>query len=171
LYYSFELGAWHLIVLNSECSFVGGCGKGSRQEAWLKQDLQAHANVCTLAYWHRPRWTSGRHTGSVAMTALWNDLVAAHADVVLNGHNHVYERFGPLGASGQRAPDGVREFVVGTGGASRYPFTDPPRPGEEVRSADSFGVIQLTLRPTSYSWRFVSIAGTFSDSGASRCQQ
>ena len=168
-YYSYDLGSWHLIALNSECSRVGGCGRGSAQESWLRADLADHDNPCTLAYWHRPRWTSGRHSSAIEMTAIWNDLVGARADVVLTGHNHGYERFAPLDQEGQPSFDGVRYFVVGTGGGSHYAFDAPPRAGEEARGTP-FGVLQLTLAERRYTWRFVSIPGTtFTDSGSGTC--
>jgi hypothetical protein len=169
-YYSYDLGSWHVIALNSECSQIGGCGRGSAQETWLRADLAGHDNACTLAYWHRPRWTSGRHSNASELTAIWNDLVSARADVVLTGHNHVFERFAPLDQDGQPSADGVRYFVVGTGGASHYAFEAPPRVGEEARGTP-FGDLQLTLLERRYTWRFVSIPATaFTDSGSGTCR-
>jgi len=178
-YYSFEVGAWHLIALNSNCAFVagGGCAAGSAQEQWLAADLGAHPAACTLAYWHHPRWTSGADVGNdPEMSALWNDLYAAGADVLLSGHAHRYERFAPQGATtpaqtaGTADPvRGIREFVVGTGGR------DHAAPGlvqanSEVRDTNTFGVLELTLHPSSYEWRFVPEAGgTFTDSGTAAC--
>ncbi len=169
-YYSFNLGAWHLIALDSECSHVGGCQVGSAQERWLLADLSAHPSLCTLVYWHEPRWSSGEHQDATQMSAIWADLVAAHVDVVLSGHNHDYERFAPLDANGQRDPAGVTEFVVGTGGKNHYGFVASPLTGELVRNDASFGVIEMTLRPTGYSWSFVAAPGfTFRDSGSANC--
>lgn len=169
-YYSFNLGDWHLISLDLECGPVGGCQAGSPQERWLRADLAAHPSLCTLAYWHEPRWSSGEHNDATQMSAIWADLVAAHVDVVLSGHNHDYERFLPLNAAGQPDPSGVTEFVVGTGGKNHYGFVAAPLVGEVVRNDTSFGVIQMTLRPTSYSWKFVPAPGyTFTDSGSANC--
>jgi len=171
-YYSFDLGAWHLIALNSQCSWVsGGCGTGSLQERWLKADLAAHRNACTLAYWHEPRFSSGQHGSNPAYDAFWRDLYQANADVVLTAHDHDYERFAPQDPDGR--PDtnrGIREFVVGTGGKSHYRFK-AAQPNSQVRNGDTFGVLELTLHPTSYSWRFVPEAGkTFTDTGSAACR-
>ena len=189
-WYSYDIGSWHLVALNSECSYgsgastVGGCGPGNPQETWLKQDLAAHANACTLAYWHEPRFSSGQHGNAQQMATIWNDLVAAHADVVLSGHNHDYERFEPIGATPQDTaaspnfqqpkldPNGIREFVVGTGGKNHYGFgTQPPLTGEVVRDASTYGVLKLTLHPTSYDWQFVTDpgSGSFTASGTGSC--
>ena len=168
---SYDVGAWHVIVINSECSYgtgvtkVGGCNTGSPQEAWLKQDLAAHANACTLAYWHEPRFSSGEHGDALQMNDIWNDLVAAHVDVVLSGHNHDYERFEPIGAApaGQVQPNldpsGIRAFVVGTGGKNHYAFAAAPLNGEVIRDASTFGVLKLTLHANSYDWQFVNDPG------------
>ena len=169
-YYSFDLGSWHIVALNSQCPYVGGCGRGSPQETWLRADLAAHHNLCTLAYWHEPRWTSSRYGNAGQMAAIWSDVVAARADVVLSAHNHLYERFVPLDAAGRPARAGVREFVVGTGGSSHYDLREPPRPGERARNARTFGVLKLTLRGGRYDWRFVPVGSGFADSGSSRCR-
>jgi acid phosphatase type 7 len=168
-YYSFNLGNWHLIALNSNCGAIGGCGAGSAQEQWLRQDLAAHKNLCTLAYFHQPRFTSGIVDMAVSVDAFWRDLVAAGADVVLTAHAHIYERFAQLDADGKVSDTGAREFVVGTGGKTHHPLVEVV-PGSEVRNIDTFGVLELTLHPTSYDWRFVPEAGkTFTDSGSSPC--
>ncbi|HEX7269689.1 MAG TPA: metallophosphoesterase [Streptosporangiaceae bacterium] len=168
-YYSFTLGAWHLIALNANCSFIGGCFSGSEEERWLAADLRKHPSACTLAYWHQPRFSSGEHGNEPATGAFWRDLVAAHADVVLGAHEHDYERFAPQDAFGHADPYGLREFVVGTGGKSHYGFNDI-QPNSVVRNHSAFGVLVLTLRPRSYSWRFASIGrSSFKDSGAGRC--
>ena len=166
-YYSYDLGAWHIVVINSNCAEVGGCQTGSPQEQWLRADLAAHPAACTLAYWHHPRFSSGSsHGSSSSMEPIWRTLYDANAELVLSGHEHNYERFAPQDPAGQ-ADDarGIREFVVGTGGGSHYGF-DTPLPNSEVRNSDTFGVLKLTLHPGSYDWQFVPIAGkSFSDSG------
>ena len=169
-YYSYDLGAWHLIALNSNCGAIGGCGRGSPQERWLRADLAAHKTSCTLAYWHHPRFSSGLHGNSDVYTAFWKTLYDAGADVVLVSHDHDYERFAPQDALGRADPArGIREFVVGTGGRSRYPFRTP-RPNSEVRNSVAFGILALTLRANSYDWRFVPEAGqSFTDTGSAAC--
>jgi hypothetical protein len=173
-YYSYELGAWHIVVLNSECGEVGGCGPGSLQEQWLRQDLKAHPLQCKLAYWHKPLFSSGAaHGNDLAMKPLWDALYAASADVVLNGHDHDYERFAPQDPSGKLDPQrGIREFVVGTGGKSSHRRFSAPKPNSEVRQADTYGVLKLALHATSYDWEFIPEAGkTFTDSGSGKCYE
>lgn len=169
-YYSYDIGSWHLIALNSSCSEVGGCGVGSPQEQWLKADLAAHPNVCTLAYWHQPRFSSGKHGSDPAYDAFWKNLYAAKAEIVLNGHDHTYERFAPQTPDGAKdATRGIREFVVGSGGKNHYSF-EKIEPNSEVRNADTYGVINLTLHPNSYDWQFVPEKGkSFTDSGRGYC--
>jgi hypothetical protein len=169
-YYSYDVGSWHVVSLNSNCSLIGGCGSGSPQERWLREDLAAHPSACTLAYWHHPRFSSGEH-GSIPWTgAFWADLHAAGAEAVLSGHDHDYERFAPQDRSGAADPTGPRQFVVGTGGRSHYPFV-ATQPNSEVRDATSFGVLELTLHATSYEWRFVpEVGGSFTDSGSAACR-
>jgi acid phosphatase type 7 len=169
-YYSFNLGSWHLISLDSECHEVGGCQAGSPQERWLLADLAAHPSRCTLVYWHEPSFSSGEHGDASQMATIWADIAANHVDVVLTGHNHDYERFTPLDGAGRPDPAGVTEFVVGTGGKNHYGFVTAPLTGELVRNDTSFGVISMTLAPTSYSWRFVPAPGyTFTDAGSANC--
>lgn len=166
-YYSYDRGDWHIIVLNSEIS----AGAGSPQEQWLRADLAAHPVACTAAYWHKPRFSSGlRHGGSTSMRAFWQALYDFGADVVLVGHEHNYERFALQDPNGVADPTrGIREFVVGTGGADLYGF-DTPLANSEIRNADTFGVLKLTLHPTSYDWEFIPEAGkTFTDSGTGSC--
>jgi chitodextrinase len=168
-YYSYDLGAWHLISLASSSGLDPSAG--GPEEAWLKQDLAAHKNQCILAYWHEPRWSSGTTHGSNSDWAdVWSDLYAAGADVVLNGHEHNYERFGKQSPSGAADARGIREFIVGTGGASHgYPFGTPIA-NSQVRNDNTWGVLKLTLHATSYDWQFVPIAGsTFTDSGSDTC--
>ena len=165
-YYSFDLGAWHLISLNSEISV----SSGSVQETWLKADLAAHPSKCILAYWHKPRFSSGsQHGGSSRLAPLWTALQAAGADVILNGHEHNYERFARQDASGRADPRGIRAFVVGTGGAGVYSFGTPVA-NSEVRNDRTFGVLRLVLHGGSYEWSFVPVAGaSFTDSGSQTC--
>jgi hypothetical protein len=167
-WYSYDLATWHVVVLNSECQYIGGCGTGSPQERWLTADLAAHPNGCTLAYWHEPRWSSGTHGSNPLYSAVWRDLAAARADVVLNGHDHDYERFAPLSADGQLDTNGVREFIAGTGGESHYKF-HLPAIGSQVRIANTFGVLRLALEPGAYEWRFVNISGATLDAGKTAC--
>ena len=169
-YYSWNLGAWHIIALNSECRHVGGCASGSPQEAWLQADLAANPTACTLVTYHEPSWSSGEHGNAVQMTTIWGDLVAAHVDLALAGHNHDYERFPPLDASGNPSASGVQEFIVGTGGKNHYPFTAPAIAGE-IRDDTAYGVLRLTLHPSSYDWQFLPAPGySFSDAGSMPCR-
>lgn len=170
-YYSFDLGSWHIIALNSQCDEVDGCRKGSPQEQWLAQDLKkSHAN-CTLAFWHVPLFSTGdEHGNDPEMQDFWKDLYAAGADIVLNGHDHDYERFAPQTPDGVTDPSrGIREFVVGTGGKSQRGFLKPS-PTSEVRSNSTFGVLQIRTHERGYDWKFVPIAGgQFTDSGSGAC--
>jgi 3',5'-cyclic AMP phosphodiesterase CpdA len=168
-WYSYRLGRWHVIVLNSNCEHVGGCRRGSAQERWLRRTLAANHATCTLAYWHHPRFSSGDHHGGSAATAdFWDALYEAGADVVLSGHDHVYERFAPQTPAGEAAPRrGVRAFVVGTGGASLYGFRKA-EPNSLVRVA-RYGVLALALGRGRYSWRFLTADGGVSDAGSARC--
>jgi len=173
-YYSYDLGSWHMISLNSNCSFVA-CAAGSAQIEWLKKDLAANSKACTLAYWHHPRFSSKLSSGGNSnMKPFWEALYAAKADVVLNGHIHNYERFAPQTPSGVEDDParGIREFVVGTGGYSLNTFQSTQQaPNSEKQYADSYGVLKLTLHPTSYDWKFVAADGTTPDSGSDyRCE-
>src|SRR5215208_6406917 len=170
-YYSYNLGSWHIISLNSNCSFVA-CAAGSAQVEWLKKDLAAHSNACTLAYWHHPRFSSKLTSGgNSSMKPFWEALYAAKAEVVLNGHIHNYERFAPQTPSGVADPaQGIREFVVGTGGKSLNTFTNKGVSNSQVRYANAYGVLKLTLDPSSYDWQFVTApGGTGADSGSGSC--
>ena len=169
-YYSFDVGEWHVVSLNSNCTVVA-CRPGSAQVRWLRADLAAHRNRCVLAYWHHPRFSSGV-TGPFPIVApFWSELYRAGADVVLNGHEHSYERFAPLSPTGRLDPmRGIRQFVVGTGGVEQRRFLTP-KPGSLRRSTGTFGVLALTLRPAGYSWRFVPEPGrSFTDSGSAACR-
>jgi acid phosphatase type 7 len=171
-YYSYDLGAWHIIALNSECAEVGGCSTESPQGQWLRQDLAQHPTICTLAYFHKPLYSSGaKHGNDPEMKPLWDLLYAADADVVINGHDHDYERFAPQDPEGHADPKrGIREFVVGTGGKNSHRSFAATKPNSEIRQADTFGVLKLTLRASSYDWEFVPEAGkTFHDSGSGSC--
>ena len=162
-WYSYDLGAWHVISLNSECGAIGGCGAGSPELAWLVADLAAHPLECTLAYWHHARYSSGRHGDDDMTEALWQALAATGADVVLSGHDHDYERMAAVG--------GIRSFVVGTGGRSLYAWPGVPGPYTEVRANDTYGLLQLTLGAAGYSWRFIPAAGgSFTDAGRGTCR-
>ena len=169
-YYSFNLGRWHLIALNSECAQVGGCATGSPQERWLRADLAAHPARCVLAYWHKPRFSSGMHGNNATYTAFWHALHGAGADMVLVGHDHDYERFAPQTPHGRADPArGIRQFVVGTGGKTHYGFRTI-RANSQVRNSRTFGVLRLALHPSGYDWRFVPEPGkTFTDSGHGSC--
>jgi hypothetical protein len=169
-YYSFDMGSWHVIVLNSNCSAIGGCSVGSPQEKWLRSDLAANPTACTMAVWHHPLYSSGEHGNDPSVKPLYQALYDGNAEIVLVGHDHDYERFGPQDANGNADPNrGIREFVVGTGGKGHY-AVQTIRPNSEVRNNDTFGVLKLVLSPTSYSWEFLPIAGkTFTDSGTSKC--
>ena len=170
-FYSYDLGAWHIIVLNSECKDVGGCEAGSPQERWLRADLASHPMAGILAYWHKPLFSSGiAHGNDLTMKPLWDALYEANADVVVNGHDHDYERFAPQTPDGAAdSARGIREFVVGTGGKSLRPF-GVPKPNSEARNADAFGVLKLTLHANSYDWRFIPEEGKgYRDSGSGVC--
>ena len=172
-WYSFDLGGWHLIALNSNCAAVGGCGPDSPQGRWLAADLAANAadgNRCLLAFWHHPRFSSGPHGNDPVTAPFWDALYAAGADVILNGHDHVYERFSPQSPAGVAdGARGIRQFTVGSGGKNHTGFPALAA-NSSVRNADTFGVLELTLRPNGYEWRFRPEAGkTFTDSGKALC--
>jgi hypothetical protein len=169
-YYGYDIGAWHVIVINSNCSEVGGCGVNSPQLTWLQSDLAAHTSLCTLAYWHQPRFSSGEHGNSTAVQPIWQVLYQAGVELILNGHDHDYERFAPQNPTGVADPlNGIREFVVGTGGKDLRPMGSPVS-NSEVRNDNTWGVLKLTLHPTGYDWKFIPVAGqTFTDSGNGIC--
>jgi hypothetical protein len=167
-WYSFDIGAWHLIALNSNCTDAGGCGPSSPQGKWLAADLAAHPNQCTLAYWHIPLFSSGGRANSNSQ-AFWNALYAAHVDLILNGHDHIYERFAPQAPDGTADPvNGITQITVGTGGANHTSIA-AVAPNSLVINTDSFGVLALTLHPSSFSWSFQHATGTFTDSGTTSC--
>jgi Calcineurin-like phosphoesterase len=169
-WYSYDLGAWHIVSLNSNCQYIGGCSAGSPEVSWLRADLAAHKAKCTLAYWHHPFFSGGQVTNDTELTPLWQTLYAANADVVLSGHAHNYQRFAPQNVFGVAdSARGLREFVVGTGGNHQlHPVAAIAN--TEVMNNTAWGVLQLTLRPRSYDWRFLPIAGqAFTDSGSQAC--
>jgi Calcineurin-like phosphoesterase/Iron/zinc purple acid phosphatase-like protein C len=167
-YYSFDVGStWHVIALNSNCTAVA-CAAGSAQEQWLRADLAAaSARPCTLAFWHHPRFSSNEHGDDGTVAPFWNALRTAGAELVLNGHDHGYERFAPQTPGAVADRNGIREIVAGTGGRSLYAF-GPPHANSVVRD-ETFGYLRLTLGRNKYSWQFVTQAGTITDSGTGTC--
>ena len=165
-YYAYDLGSWRIYALNSEINV----SESSDQVKWLEEDLAANPSQCVLAYWHTPRWSSGAKNGSRAdLQTLWQVLYHAGAELVINGHEHNYERFAVMDESGAEVSEGLREIVVGTGGAGLYEF-GTPLAASQVRDNTSFGVLKLTLRATGYTWEFVPAANsTFTDRGSSNC--
>jgi hypothetical protein len=165
-YYAYNLGDWRIYALNSQIDV----SSTSAQVRWLKNDLAANPKRCVLAYWHHPRWSSGsRHGSSSRYQTLWKTLHDAGAELVINGHEHNYERFKEMNASGTAASPGLRQIVAGTGGASLYSFGGALSTSQ-VRNSSTYGVLKLTLSSTSYAWRFVPVAGrTFTDSGTTNC--
>jgi hypothetical protein len=165
-YYAYNLGAWRIYALNSEID----TSSTSAQVQWLKNDLVANPKKCVMAYWHRPRWSSGSAHGSDSkVQPIWSALVNAKAELVVNGHEHNYERFAPMNNTGQAVTKGVREIVAGTGGASHYGF-GTILSASRARNANTYGVLKLTLRSTGYDWQFVPIAGqSYTDSGSTNC--
>ena len=168
-YYSFDIGTWHIIALNSNCGDAGGCSASSPQGQWLANDLQTHTNFCTMAFWHIPLFSSGGRANNNSK-AFWQLLYDNNADLILSAHDHIYERFAPQTPSGTLdTTRGIREFIVGTGGANHTSIVSVA-PNSEVTNPDTFGVTELTLHPTSYDWNFVPEAGkTFTDSGSTAC--
>jgi acid phosphatase type 7 len=166
-YYSYDLGRWHIVALNSNIDMSAG----SAQERWLRADLKAHAAACTFAYWHAPLFTSGStHPPTTATRPLFQALYDFNAEIVVSGHNHQYERFAPQTPAGKRDDRrGIREFVAGMGGASHYTF-GPTQPNSQARNSDTYGVLKFTLHADGYDWQFVPVAGgTYTDSGSGRC--
>jgi hypothetical protein len=160
-YYAYSLGAWRILVLNTNCRPAGGCGAGSPQERWLRAELSRSRGRCVLAYGHHPRLSSGLHGPDASIDPLWRALTAGGAELYLAGHDHHYERFAPV--------RGVRQFVVGTGGRRLYPIVRT-LPASRRRRATTHGVLRLELRTGSYAWRFVSVNGSFSDTGTASCR-
>ena len=169
-WYAVDVGTWRLIVLDSECAAVGGCGRESRQGRWLARELTTNPRPCTLAIWHHPRFSTGDHGPNRGVSDFWDQLHEAGVDLIVNGHEHSYERFVPVDPSGRPDPGrGIRQIVVGTGGA---PLRGFPRndPNSEVRDGSSHGVLRLDLGPDGYSWAFLPVAGgVFEDAGSDTC--
>lgn len=165
-WYSYDVGPWHVVAINSNCNQegVGGCGLDSEQGRWLAADLVANADKCTLGYWHHPRFSSGYHGTDEDMEPLWQIALKGGMDVIVNGHDHHYERFERM--------EGTRQFIVGTGGAWRYPVVNAEK-GSEVRHSGTPGVLKLTLEEQFYRWEFLSVPNAekpFTDSGRNRCK-
>jgi hypothetical protein len=169
-YYSYDVGTWHVVTLVAECDEVGGCEAGSPQEQWLRADLAAANTSCTLAVLDDPRYSSGSMHGSNAeMIPLWRALDDYGAEAVISGDDHLYERFAPQDPDGNADTNGIRQFVVGTGGRSHYPF-GAIIANSQVRNNDTFGILQLKLRAGAYDWQFVPEAGhAFTDAGTTAC--
>jgi hypothetical protein len=165
-YYAYNLGGWRIYALNSEIDLSAN----SDQVAWLQADLAAHPSQCVLAYWHQPRWSSGlEHGNDRDYQDVWQILYAAGAELVVNAHEHHYERFAEMNAQGEAASPGLREIVVGTGGRSLYPF-GRILPASEVHDNSTYGVLKLTLHASSYEWEFIPVEGsTFTDRGSTNC--
>lgn len=173
-WYSYDLGSWHVVVLNSNCTRVS-CAAGSTQERWLRADLAAHPVRCTLAYWHHPRWSSGRHGDNTAVQPLVEALYDGRADVLLAGHDHHYERFAKSRADGSRSTaEGIRSFIVGDGGKSHYELADAPDPRSKIRDATHFGVLAMQLDDDpaggDYTWRLLDAGGVVRDEGIGSCR-
>jgi hypothetical protein len=164
-YYSYDLGTWHIVVLNSGISTAAG----SPQEVWLKADLAASTKQCTAAIWHLPRFSSTGTALNAAVKPFWDDLYAAGAELVLNAHYEVYERFAPQTPAGVLdSQHGIRQFTVGTGGIGTS-AVNTVQPNSEVRNPTAYGVLKLTLSDTGYTWNFIPAGGTFTDSGSGSC--
>jgi hypothetical protein len=172
--YSYDVGTWHIISLNSNCS-DSGCQSSesgttsSSEVSWLQGDLAAHQHQCVLAYWHHPLFTSGFVASSPGVAPFWNALYAARADVVLNGHDHLYERFAQQDPAQTPTSEGIREFVVGTGGQELDPRMGSLEPNMQVADLHHFGVLFLALHPDSYDWAFRATIGAVLDSGSTPC--
>lgn len=168
-YYSYTLGAWRVIVLNSNCAYVA-CHKGSTQERWLRAELKSSPAFCTLAYWHHPRFSSGPHGNLLSVGPFWDALYEADAELVINGHDHLYERFDLQAPDGALEMDrGIAQFTVGTGGRSHYKVKNV-KANSVLRITTTFGVLKLTLSPGSYAWRFVGApSGKVLDQGDASC--
>lgn len=171
-YYAYTRGAWRIYALNSNCTRIGGCGKGSAELRWLKADLAAHPSKCVLAYWHHPRYSSGEHGNNTSMDAIWDTLYRGRVELVLAGHDHDYERFAPKNDVGKKdVARGITSFVVGSGGTERfYRFTDI-KAGSVARQSNTWGVLRLTLSTTGWSSQFIPVAGgTYTDTASGACR-
>ncbi len=169
-FYSYDIGNWHILSLNSNCTDIGGCGEGSAQDVWLNNDLATHKNYCTLAYFHHPRYSSFQHGNTIEVLDMWKRMYAYGVDVVVNGHDHAYERFGLQDPySLENTQDGIQQFLVGTGGKSLYSVGDI-KANSEKRINTDHGVIQFDLMQDKYSWDFISTSGAVLDSGMMSCR-
>lgn len=169
-WYATDLGAWRVIILNSNCAAIGGCEAGSAQEQWLRADLADHARPCTLAIWHHPRFSSGLHGNDKTTVDLWRALEQAGAEIVIAGHDHHYERFAPQTPDGHSDLEGIVEFVVGTGGRSHYPVARLVA-NSVVHDDDTYGVLRLDLAPGSWTSEFLPVAGqAFTDASSGSCR-
>jgi acid phosphatase type 7 len=170
-YYSYDRGAWHIVALNSNCKEVGGCDWKSAQGRWLRTDLINHQARCTLAYFQHPLYASGSGYDSPKVKPIWHILYDHDADVVLSGHAHRYERFAPITPEGARSSaKGIRQFIVGTGGAPGGNLNGPKDPNVQAKKIGAPGVLKLHLGSDFYHWKFVPVAGrNYTDSGKARC--
>lgn len=168
-YYSYDVGDWHLVALNSNCTKIGGCGGSKPQGKWLKADLASNTKPCTIAYWHHPRFNSGEHGGVKNMTWAWNMLYAKNGEIILNGHEHSYQRFQPLDRYGNVDYNrGIVEFVSGAGGKNHY-TGGSTNPKSAFQNTTDYGMLFLTLRPDSADYEWVTEAGVVKDSGTINC--
>jgi hypothetical protein len=170
-YYSYDRGSWHIVVLNSICEEVGGCGRSSPQGRWLRTDLAQNPTKCTLAYFHDPLYASGREHDSPQVRPFWDKLYDQHADVILSGNAHRYERYARITPSGERSSArGIRQFIVGTGGTARGTIKGPDEPRMQAKKVGAPGVLKLDLGSGFYQWKFVPVEGrNYTDSGRARC--
>ena len=170
-YYSYDRGAWHIVALNSNCDKAGGCGRRSPQGRWLRRDLRSNPSRCTMAYWHRPLYSTGTNVAGTDVKPFWNILQDRDADLIVNGHAHRYERFAPMPPNGGRSENGIRQIVAGTGGAGGGDEISPEdAPNLQRVKVGTFGVLKLSLRSDSYTWKFVRASGEeFTDSGTTGC--
>ena len=169
-WYARDVGTWRVYILNSNCNTVGGCRAGSPQERWLRADLAANPTACTLAIWHHPRFSSGEHGNFVSMTPIWEALYDAGAELVINGHDHDYERFDPQTPAGKADPNGIVEIIVGTGGRGLR-AVGKPIANSVVHNDNTFGVLKLTLSDGSWESTFLPVPGrTFTDTSTGTCR-
>jgi acid phosphatase type 7 len=170
-YYSYDRGSWHIVALNSNCKEVGGCGRRSAQGRWLKSDLDRHEAKCTLAYFHEPLFASGNVRNTHKVRSFWNKLYNHQADVILSGHAYRYERYARITLSGERSSArGIRQFIVGTGGAPGEFQRGPDDPRVQAKKVGAPGVLKLELGAGFYRWKFVPVVGrNYTDSGRARC--
>jgi acid phosphatase type 7 len=171
-YYSYDRGSWHIVVLNSNCKEIGGCGRRSAQWRWLRTDLAHNPTKCTLAYFHDPLYASGSEHDSPQVKPFWDKLYDQHAEVILSGSAHRYERFARITPSGERSSArGIRQFIVGTGGTAQGTIEGPDEPRMQAKKVGAPGVLKLNLGSGFYRWKFVPVEGrkNYTDSGRARC--